>query len=187
MGPPAARCAPHNVMPGNPRGRAFRCICSGSGGGRRRAIGVVAVLQSSPARPRRWCDAGPPKADQKAGTPGRYANADPTPTHRRSPLPLGYVIPTAARLMGRRDARPYNGDAGVAGGGPEGRGSRTSGDAADDQPTGYRWTRAEPPFAKVSTSGSLAMVTSPGNVVDRAPWAQPRRTTSSSSRPSSIP
>jgi hypothetical protein len=32
-----------------------------------RIIGVVANLQSSFSRPRRWCDAGSPEADQKAG------------------------------------------------------------------------------------------------------------------------
>jgi len=65
------RNAPRTMpMPGNPRGRAFRCGCSPHEVGRRRAIGVVAVLQSSPSRPRRWCDAGTPEADQKAGAPG---------------------------------------------------------------------------------------------------------------------
>jgi len=60
------------ALPGNPRGKTFRCGCSGSEADRRRAIGVVAVLQSSAARPRRWCDAGPPKADQKVGPPGSH-------------------------------------------------------------------------------------------------------------------
>lgn len=32
-----------------------------------------------------------------------------------------------------------------------------------------RWTRAEPPWARASTSASLAMVTSPGNVGNSAP------------------
>ena len=61
------------ALPGNPRGRAFRCASPGDQAGRRRAIGVVAVLSATPARPRRWCDAGTPDrpASQKAGAPGR--------------------------------------------------------------------------------------------------------------------
>ena len=51
----------------------------------------------------------------------------------------------------------------------------------------HRWTRAEPPLASASTSGSLAMVTSPGKVVKSAPWAQPRRRASSGDRPESSP
>ncbi len=39
--------------------------------------------------------------------------------------------------------------------------------------TNYRCTRAEPPRAIASTSESLAIVVSPGNVVRSAPWAQP--------------
>ncbi len=44
--------------------------------GRRRAIGVVAALPATSARPRRWCDAGPPgrqsvTASQKAGVKDR--------------------------------------------------------------------------------------------------------------------
>ena len=41
---------PHNVIPGNPRGRAFRCGCPGSKGGRRRPISVVAALPRRPPR-----------------------------------------------------------------------------------------------------------------------------------------
>jgi len=58
------------ALPGNPRGRTIRCICASSEVGRRRAIGGVAVLQLFTERPRRWCDVGPPEADQKAGVPG---------------------------------------------------------------------------------------------------------------------
>jgi len=53
-----------------PRGTPFQCTPPRHEAGRRSAIGVVAVLQSSLSRPRRWCDAGTPKADQKAGAPG---------------------------------------------------------------------------------------------------------------------
>jgi len=60
------------ALPGNPRGRTIRCICTSSEGGRRRAIGVVAVPQSALARPRRWRDAGMPKAAQKAGASGSH-------------------------------------------------------------------------------------------------------------------
>ena len=51
----------------------------------------------------------------------------------------------------------------------------------------YRWTRADPPLANASTSGSRAMVTSPGKVVSSAPWAQPSRRASSGDRPASKP
>jgi len=48
------------TIPGNPRGRPFRCISTSFDAGRRRNIGAVAVLQSPSSRPRRWGDAGPP-------------------------------------------------------------------------------------------------------------------------------
>ncbi len=47
---------------------------STSEGGRRRGIGVVATLQSPFSRPRRWCDAGSPEADQKAGAEGNLSS-----------------------------------------------------------------------------------------------------------------
>jgi len=84
-GPPAVRHEPHNGMPGNPRGRKSRSVRSHSEGGRRRTIGGVAVFQSSTARPRRWCDAGPPEADHKAGAPGsKTYNAPVNPKVIRS-------------------------------------------------------------------------------------------------------
>jgi len=54
------------ALPGSLGGRD-EISFSGNEGGRLRAIGVSAALPVTPARPRRWCDAGPPKADQKAG------------------------------------------------------------------------------------------------------------------------
>ncbi len=48
-------------------------------------------------------------------------------------------------------------------------------------------TRADPPRAKASTSPSLAMVTSPGKVVRRAPCAHPRWSASSGLRPEISP
>ncbi len=64
---PRQRGAPRTMaLPGSP-GERDEVSCSGAEGGRRRAIGVVAAFPVSLARPRRWCDAGPPKADQKAG------------------------------------------------------------------------------------------------------------------------
>jgi len=42
------------ALPGNPRGGSIRCSCSGDDGGR-------------------WCDAGTPEANQKAGVPGSFA------------------------------------------------------------------------------------------------------------------
>jgi len=92
---PAALHAPHNGMPGNPRGNAIRCTSPRHEGGRRRAIGVVAVLQLSFAQPRRWCDAGTPEATQKAGVPGSEA------TVNNSRLP---ARPTASRI---RDSYSY--------------------------------------------------------------------------------
>ena len=50
-----------------------------------------------------------------------------------------------------------------------------------------RWMRAEPPLAKVLTCSTVAMVVSPGNVVSRAPWAQPSLTASSGDSPESSP
>ena len=50
-------------------------------------------------------------------------------------------------------------------------------------PGGQRCTRADPPAAKASTSGKLAIVTSPVNVVIKAPWAQPSFKDSSGVRP----
>ena len=96
-------------MPGNPRGRPLRCISPSNEAGRRRAIGVVATPQSSTARPRRWCDAGSPSADQKAGAPGRRRTTH-LPAYRNAPLPRGHAIQTATRLMGRLEARPHNDD-----------------------------------------------------------------------------
>ena len=88
----------------------------------REAAGVPSAWsQSHPvtlARPRRWCDAGPPKAAQKAGAQGSQATrrTSRTPALRRVPLSLGEAIQTAARLKvgpappyGGRDARPHNG------------------------------------------------------------------------------
>ena len=59
-GTTSRRCIPlrTNVGPGSPGERDAVC-CSGYEAGRRRAIGVVAALQSTHERPRRWCDAGP--------------------------------------------------------------------------------------------------------------------------------
>ena len=62
------------ATPGNPRGRTIRCTSPRQEGGRRRAIGGVAVLHVASARPRRWRDTGTPAAlaaaDQKAGALG---------------------------------------------------------------------------------------------------------------------
>jgi len=73
-------------MPGNPRGRAIRCICSGSEGGRRRASSVVADLPASHARPRCSCDAGIPGRRSASRCPRRpglteseAANSTPLP------------------------------------------------------------------------------------------------------------
>ena len=43
-----------------------------------------------------------------------------------------------------------------------------------------RWIRADPPLAKAFTCSTVAIVVSPGNVVSRAPCAQPRFTASCS-------
>jgi hypothetical protein len=51
----------------------------------------------------------------------------------------------------------------------------------------YRWTRADPPLANVSTSSRPVMVTSPGNVVISAPCAQPSRRASAGGLPEISP
>jgi len=75
---PAPRCITHNAVPGS-RGERNENICPGEEGDRRRAIGVVAALPVTPARPRRWCDAGPPLADQKAGDEGNRDSGTKNP------------------------------------------------------------------------------------------------------------
>jgi hypothetical protein len=70
--PPARRCLQHIVLPGNPRG-ALSAWLFRLEAGRRRAIGVVAAVPVSSSRPRRWCDAGKPAANQKAGVAGVQA------------------------------------------------------------------------------------------------------------------
>ncbi len=70
--------ATHNVIPGSP-GERLEVSSPGYEAGRRRAIGVVAALPSTHARPRRWCDAGTPgrnsvTAAQKAGDEGMVRN-----------------------------------------------------------------------------------------------------------------
>jgi len=93
------------ATPGNPRGGTLQYISPGNNEGRRRAIGGVAALQSSPSRPRCSCDAGTPEADQKAGTPG-HRPLQTSPSSRRVPRSLGYAIPAGARLkVGRAPRR----------------------------------------------------------------------------------
>jgi len=46
-------------------------------------------VPSSTARPRRWCDAGSPEVNQKAGAPGRNGNGHAPPTRWRSFDSLG--------------------------------------------------------------------------------------------------
>ena len=50
-----------------------------------------------------------------------------------------------------------------------------------------RWMRAEPPLASALTCSTVAIVVSPGNVVSKAPCAQPSLTASSGSTPVSRP
>ena len=96
--PPDTATPPRTMpMPGNPRGGPTRCICSNSEGGCRRTIGAVATLQSPRSRPRRWCDAGPPEADQKAGAPG----SSWPPTH---PIPRATKPNRRCNHYRRRDA-----------------------------------------------------------------------------------
>ena len=63
----ATRPAPHKVLPGS-LGRDAVC-CSGYEEGRRRALGVVAALSTTNARPRRWRDVA-------AGTPMRHGGPE---------------------------------------------------------------------------------------------------------------
>ena len=110
----ATKRAPHNADAGQPSRRDDLGRFSTPGGGRRRAIGVVAVLQSSLSRPRRWCDAGSPKADQKAGASGRHDHdafssrrRSERSTHHQETLPtsLDKLVGTA-RLARRHSLAP---------------------------------------------------------------------------------
>jgi len=56
----------------------------------------------APARPRRWCDAGPPKADQKAGAPGR---------RERRRTPHLQARPTISRI---RDLNRHDSEGGAS-------------------------------------------------------------------------
>jgi hypothetical protein len=62
------------------------------------------------ARPRRWGDAREPPMRRRLRRPApRDATArGPFPGSWNLPLSLGYANSPAARLMGRRDARPHN-------------------------------------------------------------------------------
>ena len=81
---PASRRSPHNVTPGSPGERDAVCS-SGYEAGRRRAIGVVAAVSSTHARPRRWRDAGPP--GRQCVTAAQKAGVDRTPRTRPWPWP----------------------------------------------------------------------------------------------------
>ena len=80
--------------------------------GRRRTIGAVAVLQSSPSRLRRWHDAGTPPYRRRIrrSTPWDATPRGSSPAYVNAPPSRGHATPPATRLMGRRDARPHNAD-----------------------------------------------------------------------------
>jgi len=86
-------------MPGSP-GERDAVGCSGFETGRRRAIGVVAALPATSARPRRWCDAGPlgRKASQRPRRPGMRAASGTAFKQRlrrcRSPILPPRIPPT---------------------------------------------------------------------------------------------
>ena len=75
------------ALPGNPRGRAFRCVFPGSGAGRRSRDQRGRSPSSNHRATTMIRDAGPPQADQKAGAPGRDPNEHALPTRRRSLQP----------------------------------------------------------------------------------------------------
>jgi len=91
------------ALPGNPRGRAIRCICSGDEAGRRRAIGVVAALSRRPRATtpmvRRW-SASEMEADQKAGAPGRRDRCDLADVEIHPSLSAGVCRVTVRVLKG---------------------------------------------------------------------------------------
>ena len=60
-------------------------------------------------------------------------------------------------------------------------------DWIDRSTDAQRWTGPSRPWPGPRPPSSLAMVTSPGKVVSRAPWAQPRRRASSGDRPAIRP
>jgi len=73
------------ALPGNPRGKTFRCGCPGFKGGRRRARSVVADLPASTARPRCSGDAGSPGRHRRLGGPDGRCSRTPDRTRDRNP------------------------------------------------------------------------------------------------------
>jgi len=74
-------------MPGTPRGTPSRCTSPRHDSGRRRAIGAVAVLQSTFSRPRRWCDAREPPKRRRLRRPVSPDASQRGPEGRRSRTP----------------------------------------------------------------------------------------------------
>ncbi len=122
----AERPAPHKCRPGS-LGERDAVFCSGHEAGRRRAIGGVAALPATSARPRRWCDAGPPgrqcvTAAQKAGAEDRVRirgrSNQPASLHHHRRRDVGATSVAAPEKAG--DGGAVSGAAGDPGAHPAG-------------------------------------------------------------------
>ncbi len=106
--PGAASRSRTMALPGSPGERDAVCF-PGYEAGRRRAIGVVAALPASHARPRRWCDAGSPgrqcvTAAQKAGDEGKVRNHSSDRDRGRIRIRGRWNQPASVHHHRRRDA-----------------------------------------------------------------------------------
>ena len=81
--PEQVRITLHTMPYLAPSAKTLFSLCSGSVAGRRRAIGVVAALQSTHKRPRRWCDAG--QLGRQCVTTAQKAGAERTRAHPSRP------------------------------------------------------------------------------------------------------
>ena len=105
--------------------RSAQCRCRAPPAGHRPGASLHATRQAAgapsarsqphpvtSARPRRWGDAGTPPNRRRIRRPAPWdaIQRGPKPTSPHAPLPRGHATPPAARLMGRRDARPHNAD-----------------------------------------------------------------------------
>ncbi len=98
---PEERPARHKCRPGS-LGERLEVSSPGYEGGRRRAIGVVAALPETHARPRRWCGAGSPgrqsvTAGRKAGVEDRVRDSV---RNQRQESATGTLISDRCALLG---------------------------------------------------------------------------------------
>jgi len=115
--------AGHAIVPGRPSGCAARStqwryratlaveLSGAAVHGAKEAAGVPSAwsqLFNHPSRDHAdGATLGRRRRTRRPGLQDAGQRGEP-PAYRCFPLSLGYAIPTAARLMGRRDARPHN-------------------------------------------------------------------------------